>query len=177
MKLFEIYTNSIKNKFLCCPLNHPNIEYDWTERKIESNDIIFIGKIKKDDEIQLFKLYDVSIGFFDEECNLVTPVLLHSNNLSMKIYQDICNELNKIFLKGCNKKLPSEILSLIKELDKDGLVYESFNKYIFTGKFELPADINFKKENFDLLIDLIKEDNLLLDEYSHLTVFSAMLKR
>ena len=33
MELFRVFNQNLKREFLCAPLNHPNIEYKWIEKK------------------------------------------------------------------------------------------------------------------------------------------------
>ena len=53
-----------------CSSNDPHIEYDWIEKKIIINnnryEIIYIGKLIDDGNIDVIKLNDEEIGFIDK---------------------------------------------------------------------------------------------------------------
>lgn len=180
MKLFEIYDGSKNDEFLCCPLNHPNVQYGWFKKELDSNkseNIIFIGEVIKSDDIELLNFDGINIGFFDNNSNLVTTILLHHSNLSFEVYNDICTELTECSKKGSKKFIPKHIISLIDILNEDGVVYLSFKEYIVSRIFESSEVTNFSKNDFDFLINLISEDTSILKEYRHLNHLALMLKR
>jgi hypothetical protein len=155
-------------------------EYGLVEKELnfnKSKKIIFIGEIIESEDIEVLNFEGIPIGFFDNKHNLITTILLHPYNLSFEFYKDIFTELTKCLKKGSKKFIPEHIVSLINILDQEGVVYQSFSKYIVVRIFEPPENTNFTKDDFDFLIKLISEDTSVLKEYTHLSHLLLMKER
>jgi len=67
MNLFTVFDEETKKELLTAPLNHPNINYKWVERKIQINgisyQIIYIGEIIEDGNIKIIQFEKEDIGF------------------------------------------------------------------------------------------------------------------
>jgi len=181
MELFKVFNENLKREFLCAPLNHPNIEYEWIERKItiddNPNEIIFIGNLIDDGSIDVISLYDEDIGFFDKNKNFVTPILFHHLNMNRDIYKKLCEEINKSLkdFRIDKEGMSKNIQNLINRLDDDVPFYMDVLKYIRTNKF--PAEIDVKQSNVDELISFVNKDKKeILTDYPHLKLMINILE-
>ena len=183
MELFRIFNQNLKREFLCAPLNHPNIEYGWIEKKIIINnnqyEIIYIGKLFDDGNIDVIKLNDEEIGFIDKNKNLVTHILFHPINLKNNgyklIYETIKNEYKETSATG--EDISKNIEILINRLDDDVPFYMDVLKYIRTNKFEFTdGDMVDKKDIDKLILYVNKEKNNILTEYPHLKLMMNILE-
>ena len=106
MNLFTVFDEETKKELLTAPLNHPNINYKWVERKIQINgisyQIIYIGEIIEDGNIKIIQFEKEDIGFHDTNNNLVTPILLHPFNLKNQGY------ITYTIYKGKFQEIPHE---------------------------------------------------------------------
>lgn len=184
MKLFKIFDNKTKKDLLIAPLNHPNINYKWIEKKININgnsfEIIHIGTIIDDGSINITKINDEEIGFFDKNNNFVTTILLHNINLKKEgykyLYEAILEEYKNI-KDGGYDKTPLDIKNLIYRLDDDVPFYMDVLKYIRTNKFEFPEENDLDQNDIDELISYVDDHKKdILNDYPHLKLMVNILE-
>lgn len=180
MELFRVFNENMKREFLNSPLNHPNIEYKWIKKDIKINvkpyELIYIGKIIDDGNIEIINFKDAEIGFIDKNKNFVTPILLHPINLKKTGYNSVCNKIKK-FVPG-KDGIPENIKKLIDRLDEDVPLYMDILKYIRTNKFEFPEEnMAPNKKDVDELISFLNKDRKeILNDFPHLKLMMNILE-
>ena len=184
MNLFTVFDEETKKELLTAPLNHPNINYKWLERKIQINgifyQIIYIGEIIEDGNIKIIQFENNDIGFYDKNNNLVTPILLHPFNLKNQGYIMLSN-----FIQEKYQEIPPEttygdtsdkIKILIKLLNDDVPFYMDVLKYIRTQKFDLSPKNDINKVDIDNLISFVNtQGKEIISEYPHLKLMVNIL--
>lgn len=164
LKLFDIYDEEIENDFLICPLKHPQIKYKWLEEKIE---------LKGNEKYNITKIGDISgsvnklikykgsiVGFYDDNNNIVTPIVFHELNMDKEPYNSILRFLKK------RDKIPLHLNEFIKNF-KDGDFQEKIIEYV-TKKNKKLIESPFDK-NIDEILDYLKNNrSSILKKYPHL---------
>jgi len=183
MEIFNVFNEGEKNKFLCSPLNHPNIEYEWIEKKIQLDNsdynINYIGRFIDDGSIDIVSLEETKIGFYDKNKNFVTTILFHPINLENEGYQIIYNYINNLL--SSNRKpvesLSEPIKNIIELMKDDDQFYMDLLKYIHTNRLEFSKPQPFNEKDVDDLILFVTKKNKddLIKEYSHLKLMKTIL--
>lgn len=182
MEIFNVFNEGEKNKFLCAPLNHPNIKYEWIEKDIQlgnSNyNINYIGRFIEDGNINIVNLEETKIGFYDKNKNFVTTILFHPINLEKEGYQIIYNYINELL--NSNKKtvecLSEPIKNMIELMRDDDQFYMELLKYIHTNRLEFSKPRPFNEKNIDdLILFVTKNKEDMLKEYPHLKLMKTIL--
>lgn len=184
MDLFKVFDEKTKKEFLVAPLNHPNINYNWMEKKMKINGIlhkiIYVGKIIDDGSIRIMRFDNEDIGFFDKNNNFVTPILLHPFNLKNEGYKKINDVIKEKFSEIPVKKPAEEtsdnIKNLIKLLDEDVPFYMDVLKYIRTQKFDFSKENDVEKKDINDLITFVNtQGKEIISEYPHLKLMVNIL--
>lgn len=183
MDLFKVFDDKTKKEFLTAPLNHPNINYGWMDKKMEINgisyNIIYIGNIIDDGSIRIIKFDNEDIGFYDKNNNFITPILLHPFNLKNEGYKKIYNALKNDFRDIPKKEVKDtsdNVIKLIKLLDEDVPFYMDVLKYIRTQKFDFSKENEVQQGDIDDLISFVNTQGKdIISEYPHLKLMVNIL--
>lgn len=164
LKIFDIYNEKIENDFLICPIKHPQIKYKWLEEAI---------RLKRDETYNIIKIGDISgsftklikykgsiVGFYDDNNNIVTPIVFHELNINKEPQKSILR-----FLKE-KDKMPLHLNEFIKNL-KDADFREKIIEYAIKKDKKLiepPFD-----GNIDEILDYLKNNrSSILKKHPHL---------
>lgn len=174
---FEIFNDSMQKRFLCSPLNHPNINYKWIEKDImlenELYSIDFVGNIVDNIDIEIIEMENYRVGFFDKNQNFVTPILFHPLNLKKTEYQKLfqrikdLSELKMVFKDKL--EISSKNKSLIDEMKFNQNLLLDIVKYLTNNKFDFSNYDYITPEDLENMINLIKTNkDTICKEYPHL---------
>ncbi|MCK9151808.1 hypothetical protein [Methanobacterium alcaliphilum] len=184
MKPFKVFNENMKKKFLCAPLNHPNIDYKWIEKDIQlENEIYkidFVGDIVDNINIDIIEMGNYKVGFFDKNQNFITPILFHPLNLKKSEYKELLkkikdlSDLNLVFKDKI--EISSKNKALIDEMETNQNFLLDIFKYLASDKFDFSNYDFITTEDLENLITLIKNNkDTICKEYPHLQFIVNLL--